>query len=40
MYKEMVEGTDPEAVGHEAARKISEMGGKELIDRVKAELDQ
>ncbi|MBT2648118.1 hydroxymethylbilane synthase [Bacillus sp. ISL-34] len=40
IYKEMVEGTDPEAVGHAAAKQISEMGGKELIDRVKEELDQ
>ncbi|MFD9624931.1 hydroxymethylbilane synthase [Peribacillus muralis] len=40
IYKEMVEGTDPVAVGHEAAKKISEMGGKGLIDRVKEELDQ
>ncbi|MGE7593073.1 hydroxymethylbilane synthase [Peribacillus frigoritolerans] len=40
IYKEMVEGADPEAVGHAAAKQISEMGGKELIDRVKEELDQ
>ena len=40
IYKEMVEGADPETVGHDAAKQISEMGGKELIDRVKEELDQ
>ena len=40
IYKEMAEGPDPEAVGLEAARLISEFGGKELIDRVKEELDQ
>ncbi|MFD0047817.1 hydroxymethylbilane synthase [Actinomycetes bacterium NPDC127524] len=40
VYKEVVEGSDPAAVGEEAARILSEKGAKELIDRVKAELEQ
>ncbi|WP_419881833.1 hydroxymethylbilane synthase [Peribacillus sp. B-H-3] len=40
IYKEVVEGRDPAAVGEEAARILSEKGAKELIDRVKAELEQ
>ncbi|PLT32374.1 hydroxymethylbilane synthase [Bacillus sp. V5-8f] len=40
IYKEIIEGTDPVSVGNEAARLLSEKGAKELIDRVKEELDQ
>lgn len=40
IYKEVFEGRDPLEVGHEAARMLSEKGAKELIDRVKEELDQ
>ena len=40
IYKEMVSGSDPIQVGRDAAKLISEEGGKALIDRVKEELDQ
>ncbi len=40
IFKEVVTGTDPVAVGHEAAMKLSNQGAKELIDQVKKELDQ
>lgn len=40
IYKEVVEGTDPLAIGVQAAEIMSEQGAKDLIDRVKAELDQ
>ena len=40
IYKEMTSGSDPVQVGRDAAKLISEQGGKELIDRVKEELDQ
>lgn len=40
IYKEVVEGNNPIEVGNEAARRLSLMGAKELIDRVKQELDQ
>ncbi len=41
IYKEMVEGMlIQRRLRHAAAKQISEMGGKELIDRVKEELDQ
>ncbi|WP_078545294.1 hydroxymethylbilane synthase [Litchfieldia alkalitelluris] len=40
IYKELVRGTDAMKVGHEAATKLSEQGAKDLIDRVKQELDQ
>ncbi|MFD2446245.1 hydroxymethylbilane synthase [Bacillus sp. CGMCC 1.16607] len=40
IYKEEVKGTDPEHLGKLAANKLIERGGKELIDNVKAELDQ
>ncbi|MBM7648919.1 hydroxymethylbilane synthase [Bacillus ectoiniformans] len=39
VYKETVMGQDPQAVGEEAARLLSERGAKQLIDEVKAELD-
>ncbi|WP_243354469.1 hydroxymethylbilane synthase [Bacillus litorisediminis] len=39
IYKEIVEGTDPIQVGKEAAELLSSHGAKELIDRVKQELD-
>lgn len=40
IYKEVVEGTDPKAIGVQAAEIMREQGAKDLIDRVKAELDQ
>lgn len=40
IYKEVVEGTDPKAIGVQAAEIMSEQGAKDLIDRVKSELDQ
>ncbi|WP_373892979.1 hydroxymethylbilane synthase [Virgibacillus natechei] len=40
MLKEEVRGTDPKAVGEEAAKKLINQGGKEIIDKVKEELDQ
>ncbi|MBY7143240.1 hydroxymethylbilane synthase [Virgibacillus sp. NKC19-3] len=40
MLKEEVRGTDPKAVGEEAANKLIDQGGKKIIDQVKEELDQ
>jgi len=40
MYKETVTGTDPNEVGFNAARILTERGAKKLIERVKEELDQ
>lgn len=40
IYKEEVKGTDPEELGVLAANQLIERGGKELIDKVKAELDK
>lgn len=40
IYKEEIHGTDSVEVGYEAARRLSELGAKELIDRVKEELDK
>ncbi|UJL44982.1 hydroxymethylbilane synthase [Virgibacillus sp. NKC19-16] len=40
LLKEEVRGTDPKAVGEEAANKLINQGGKEIIDQVKEELDQ
>lgn len=40
MYKEKISGTNPLQVGQEAAKLISEKGGKKLIDSVKEELNQ
>ncbi|WP_409297386.1 hydroxymethylbilane synthase [Peribacillus sp. SCS-26] len=40
IIKEAVTGTDPAAVGIEAAGLLSQRGGKDLIDSVKRELDQ
>ncbi|MGG3006255.1 hydroxymethylbilane synthase [Geobacillus stearothermophilus] len=39
MYKEIVAGVDPEAVGRQAAAMLSEQGAKALIERVKKGLD-
>ncbi len=39
IYKEVVTGKDPEEVGKEAARILTEQGAYDLIQRVKAELD-
>ncbi|MDQ0219394.1 hydroxymethylbilane synthase [Peribacillus cavernae] len=40
IYKEVLEGNEPEDLGHAAARILTDNGAKELIDRVKAELGQ
>lgn len=40
ILKETVSGTDPEAVGKEAADKLISQGAKEIVDKVKEELDQ
>lgn len=40
IYKEVVAGMNPLAVGQDAAKLISEKGGKQLIDSVKKELNQ
>jgi hydroxymethylbilane synthase len=40
IYKEEVKGTDPEELGMQAAHLLIERGAKELIDKVKEELDQ
>ncbi|CAM3907672.1 hydroxymethylbilane synthase [Geobacillus sp. FSL K6-0789] len=40
MYKEIVTGADPEAVGRQAAAVLIEQGAKALIERVKQELSQ
>jgi hydroxymethylbilane synthase len=39
ILKEKVIGKDPYKVGHEAARKLSELGAKDLIEKVKQELN-
>lgn len=39
ILKEIVSGTDPIAVGTEAAEKLSEQGAREIINEVKAELN-
>ncbi|WP_047758120.1 hydroxymethylbilane synthase [Geobacillus sp. ZGt-1] len=39
IYKEIVAGVDPEAVGRQAAAMLSEQGAKALIERVKKGLD-
>ncbi|WP_163101761.1 hydroxymethylbilane synthase [Peribacillus alkalitolerans] len=40
IYKEMISGIDPVAVGHEVAALLSSVGAKALIDKVKEELDK
>jgi hydroxymethylbilane synthase len=40
IYKEEVKGSDPEALGVIAANLLIERGAKDLIDKVKEELDQ
>ncbi|WP_077618978.1 hydroxymethylbilane synthase [Bacillus sinesaloumensis] len=40
IYKEQVFGANPIEVGHDAAKKLSDLGAKELIDKVKMELNQ
>lgn len=40
IYKETVTGTDPQQVGEEAAEILSAQGAKELIEKVKEELDE
>lgn len=39
VYKEVVSGTNPEAVGKEAARILTEQGAYDLIQKVKADLN-
>ncbi|MEN2467172.1 hydroxymethylbilane synthase [Ornithinibacillus sp. FSL M8-0202] len=40
ILKEVVRGTDPVQVGKEAAEKLLQLGAKDIIERVKEELDQ
>lgn len=40
IIKEMETGTDPQQVGITLAKKMKEQGAKEILDRVKEELDQ
>lgn len=40
IYKEQVYGTNPTEVGNLAAAKLTELGAKKLIDKVKEELNQ
>ncbi|WP_316571834.1 hydroxymethylbilane synthase [Neobacillus sp. YIM B06451] len=40
VYKDTVTGKDPEALGEKAADLLIERGAKDLIDRVKEELDR
>ncbi|PAV27699.1 hydroxymethylbilane synthase [Virgibacillus profundi] len=40
ILKEVVRGTDPEAVGKEAADKLISQGAKEIVEKVKEELDE
>ncbi|WP_409301992.1 hydroxymethylbilane synthase [Peribacillus sp. SCS-155] len=40
VFEEQVKGMNPQEVGYEAARRLTEAGGKQLIDQVKQELDQ
>lgn len=39
IYKEQITGTNPEEVGIDAANSLIKLGGKELIDQVKAEME-
>lgn len=39
IYQETLAGTDPVEIGEEAARRLTANGAKELIERVKEELD-
>ncbi|SHF64824.1 hydroxymethylbilane synthase [Ornithinibacillus halophilus] len=40
ILKEVVRGEDPETVGKEAADKLIAQGAKDIVEKVKAELDQ
>lgn len=40
IYKEQLTGTNPLELGHEAAKRLTERGAKQLIERVKEELDK
>ncbi|QKS71881.1 hydroxymethylbilane synthase [Paenalkalicoccus suaedae] len=40
VYKETITGSDPVAIGKQAAEKMLSEGAKELLDKVKAELDE
>ncbi|AXI09603.1 hydroxymethylbilane synthase [Oceanobacillus sp. 143] len=40
ILKEVVRGTDAETIGKEAATKLIDQGAKQIVEEVKAELDQ
>lgn len=40
IFKEKIEGKDPVVLGNDAAKLLTEQGAKQLIDKVKEELDQ
>ncbi len=40
LIKESVKGSDPVALGKEAAQRLLDQGAKEILDQVKKELDQ
>ncbi|MBM7701337.1 hydroxymethylbilane synthase [Metabacillus iocasae] len=40
VYKEKLTGNNPTDLGYKAATRLTEQGGKQLIDRVKEELDK
>lgn len=40
MFTEIITGTDPQAIGEQAAASLLEQGAGELIEKVKQELDQ
>lgn len=40
VFKETAKGTDPVAVGKEVSRRLREQGAAEVIERVKAEMDE
>ncbi|WP_221566303.1 hydroxymethylbilane synthase [Alkalihalobacillus sp. TS-13] len=40
IIKDTIQGTDPEKIGVELAKRLGERGAKDILDRVKKELDQ
>lgn len=40
IIKDTIKGTDPEKIGVELAKRLGERGAKDILDRVKKELDQ
>ncbi|MCF6408678.1 hydroxymethylbilane synthase [Pseudalkalibacillus salsuginis] len=40
IIKDTIQGTNPEEIGIELANRLSERGAKDILDRVKKELDQ